>query len=191
MGVVEFLTSSLFTLSLVYWICLGLGVVLVALSALIGGIFDFDAGGGPFTGPVVASWLTLFGGVGLLTRDVMGFTPLASTGTAALASVLGSSLFYLVFYKAVISQQGSTDYEPEKAVGMEAEVITAIPAEGPGEISFVTNSGRISGAARSADGKPIANGAIVRIERAGGGSFVVRQARPEDAGAPAAPGQAP
>lgn len=186
MGFLDTLSMDLVTLSLVYWVCLGVGLALVLFSALMGGLFDFDVdGGGPFTGPVIASWLTLFGGAGLITYEVLGMSAVASSLSSGVVSVAGAALFYFAFYKVVHGQEGGTSFDPQSALGREAEVITAIPADGPGEITFVDNSGRISGPARSVGHVEIANGDIVVIEKFVGGTWLVR---PMGA-APAAPEQ--
>ncbi|MBX3730227.1 MAG: hypothetical protein KF858_13680 [Candidatus Sumerlaeia bacterium] len=173
----DFLTSLPLTAESIFWSCLLLGAALGIISIVVGDILDFafDAGDfGPFSGPIIASFLILFGGTGLVCRAMIGLSALASTGVASVVAFIGSSLLYLLIAKLIISQEGSTTYVPQDWVGTEAEVITEIPPDGVGEITFDTDSGRVSGPARSADAVRIRQGVVVRIEKHLAGTFTVR-----------------
>jgi hypothetical protein len=88
-------------------------------------------------------------------------------------SLIFSAVVYYGGFRLILSQQGGTDYNPAKTVGMTAKVITAIPAEGAGEIAFDTNAGRISGPASSSSGKPISSGHLVNIDQYAAGIYMV------------------
>ncbi len=175
-AVLDFFTNSSFTIATVFWTCILLGAVLAVISVVFGEIMDFafDADFGPLSGPVIASFLVLFGGAGLVLYKVMGVGPVASSLGAGLVSIAGSSVVYYVFVKVILSQQGGTSFDPKNTEGVEADVIIQIPAKGSGEITFDHTSGRISGPARSATGQAIENGTLVVIERFIGGTYVVR-----------------
>lgn len=171
-----------FGIATVFWICLLLGAVMALLSLVFGEVLHlaFDADGF-FSGPVIASFVVTMGGAGLILHEVLKLGPVASSLGAIVASAVTSSGVYLVFAKFVMASQGGTEYDPHKMGGQEAEVIISIPADGAGEITFDHASGRISGPARSATGKEIARGALVKIERHTGGTYLVRPAGGEEA----------
>ena len=162
--------------SLIYWGCIILGVVMVVISFLFGGLLDlaFDMDGGPFSGPVLASFLVLFGAAGLILRHGFEFGPVPSALGAGAFGFVGSAVFYGAFLKLILGQEGGTTYDPALMAGREAEVITGIPANGTGEITFDTSSGRVGGPARSSTGEDIPNHSLVVIDRHVGGTFLVR-----------------
>lgn len=176
--ILDFFTSGTITLGTVYWACLMIGAALLIISLIFGEIFDFvfDAGEfGPLSGPVVSTFLTLFGGGGLIFRDLIGVGPVASSFAALIIGAGGSSAVYFVFIKLILSQEGGTTYDPKLTAGREAEVITGIPANGTGEITFDVQSGRISGPARSSDGAAIERASVVVIDRFVGGTYYVHK----------------
>ena len=80
----------------------------------------------------------------------------------------------------LFAQAGGTTFEPKAQAGREAEVITTIPAEGLGEITFHANSGRISGPARSTKKTEIRSGTVVVIDRFIGGNYYVTDVAAKD-----------
>jgi membrane protein implicated in regulation of membrane protease activity len=174
----DFLTNLPLTAETIFWACLFIGAALGIISIVVGDILDFafDTGEfGPFSGPIVASFLIIFGGAGLVCRSILHLGPAASIGVATIVAFCGSALLYFMVAKLIFSQEGSTSYNPQEWIGTEAEVITEIPPDGVGEITFDTHSGRIGGPARSADGTRIRHGVIVRIEKHLAGTFTVRE----------------
>ncbi|MCB2156981.1 hypothetical protein KQI84_19050 [bacterium] len=164
------------SLDTIYWACLFIGLALMLVSLIFGEILDFgaDTGHGPFSGPVIAAFLSFFGGVGLIGSQVIHLSALGSAMLGLTGSLLGSSIVYFGFYKVLLAQQGGTSFELSDAVGMDAQVFTNIPAEGTGEIVFESNSGRECRPARAIDGKAIPHNSIVSIERVVGGICFVR-----------------
>jgi len=171
-----------FGITTLFWICLLLGAALAVLSLVFGEVLHlaFDADG-PFSGPVIASFIVTLGGAGLILHEVIRLGTVASSVGAIVASIMTSTGVYYVFAKFVLASQGGTEYDPHKMGGQEAEVIISIPADGAGEITFDHTSGRISGPARSATGREIARGVLVRIERHTGGTYLVRPVGGEEA----------
>lgn len=163
------------SLTMVYWLCLGIGLILVVVSAIFDGLFDFDVdAGGPLTGPVLSMFLVCFGGAGLITYRTMGMGAVASALSSGIISVMASGAFYYLFYKVLLSQEGGTTFDPTGTVGRAADVITEIPADGMGEITFDASSGRISAAARSVGKVVIPRGTLVVIENVVAGIYLVR-----------------
>lgn len=157
-----------------YWFCLGLGVIIIGVAAMVGHAFDTGAhDAGPLSLPVLSFFLTAFGGGGLVAIHVLHLAGFASVAVASLSGAGGSLAFYFGIYRLLISQQGGTSNEPDEVVGREADVLTSIPRDGLGEITYITKSGRMSAAARSTDNSPIPRNTTVRIVRAMGTTFIV------------------
>lgn len=172
-------SEPMMTLELVYWTCIAIGVLLILVSLVFGEIFGFGIESGDFgflSGPVIASFLILFGGGGILLLEVFKVGgPLSAAGAFA-SGFGGSGVVYYITWKLILSQQGGTEYDPKKSVGTEAEVITRIPEKGTGEITFDHTSGRISGPARSLSGVAIERGNVVVVEKFVAGVYIVRNA---------------
>src|SRR5690606_8528618 len=177
----DFLSLQDAPLTLIFWGCLLVGLVLALFSFLFGEILGFGldaAEAGPISGPMIAVFLVFFGLAGLVLRDLAGFGPAGSIFGGFLLSLLGSAIVYYGGFKLILTQQGGTSFDPTKLENTTAKVITAIPEGGTGEISFDSNSGRISGPAQTADGKPIASGQLVNIDRYVAGMYIVSPLAP-------------
>lgn len=171
--------EPMMTLELVYWTCIAVGVLLIIVSLVFGEIFGFGIDHGDFgflSGPVIATFLILFGGGGIMLVEVFKVSGGLSAAGAFASGFAGSGLVYFITWKLILSQQGGTDYDPKLSVGTEAEVITRIPEKGTGEITFDHTSGRISGPARSLSGSPIDRGNVVVIDKFVAGVYIVRKA---------------
>jgi len=153
----------------IFFICLGVGVGVVVLSLLlgqVGGVFDADFGG-PLKPILIALFLTVFGGLGLIFLNVFVLYWLA----AALAAVGGLLLAGFVYRFVLVplqKRQNTSAHEKQSLIGASGKVAEAIPAGGFGKITYVYGSKIMSGPAKSEDGGAIARGTevdIVYIER--------------------------
>ena len=180
---------------LLYAACLVIGLLFTLFSAIAGHFFGghdghmdvgtgghaeagFDHTGVPgisfFSPTVLASFVTAFGALGLIftkieaTSSVWISAPLSAVGGLGMASVV-FWLFNTMFQKV----QGSSESRVASLVGMEASIITPIPANGVGEIAYVQSGTRYNAAARSEKGEAIAAGQAVRITRVTGPQFFV------------------
>jgi membrane-bound ClpP family serine protease len=88
--------------------------------------------------------------------------------------VVAGVIFYL-FYKIFQVTQASSEPTRETVLDIEAEVITPIPADGVGEISYVVKGSRFTAPARSEEKEPIAKRTMVRITKVVGSIFYVRE----------------
>jgi membrane protein implicated in regulation of membrane protease activity len=79
----------------------------------------------------------------------------------------------------LIGSQGSSEIRASDLLGTEAEVTVPIGETTPGQVVYVTKSGRMSSMARSATGEPIPRGEFVTIVRVRGPQVLVRPLRPE------------
>ncbi|MBI3878489.1 MAG: NfeD family protein [Verrucomicrobia bacterium] len=187
-------------LFLVYLICFGVGLLFTLVSALMSHGFGHDAtghdtGGGTdghaeagfgshdmpgfaaLSPTTIASFVTAFGGLGMIfskigaTQSAWVSVPLAALGGFAIAACV------LWLFRAVFrSTQGSSESRVATLVGMTATVITAIPANGVGEIAYVQSGSRYTAPARAENGVPLGNGATVKITRIVGTQFYVASA---------------
>ncbi|MBW8863883.1 MAG: NfeD family protein [Verrucomicrobia bacterium] len=177
---------------IIYTICLVLGLMFTLLSAFLGHLFGghdsvgsgghaesgLDSDGMPgmsfFSPTVLASFVTAFGSCGLIlseipaTSSVWISAPISFFGAFFLAlGVLW--LFNLMFKKGQSSSEGRV----AELVGKVAAVISPIPANGVGEISYVQSGARYTAPARDEKGGAIANGTPVKIKRIVGTQFYV------------------
>ncbi len=181
----------------IYLGCLGLGLLFTVMSAVMSHLFGgahhgdvgthghvdagFDSSGMPgisiFSPVVISSFITAFGGFGLVFHQIPQTNSvwLSAPLSAACAFGIAAGAFYLfnaVFEKA----QASSEVRIGSLVGKTATVITPIPANGVGEIAYVTGGSRCTAPAREQSGAPIANGQTVKITRVSESQFIVSPA---------------
>jgi len=181
--------------SLVYSVCFGVGLLFAIVSAFLGHLFgghdvhaDVGTGGhaeagfqdtgmpglSPFSPTTITAFITAFGGLGLIftkieaTKSPWLSAPLALLGALIIAAAV-VWLFGTVFHKV----DASSESRVATLVGMNATVITPIPANGVGEITYVQAGSRYSAPARTEQGTPVANGQTVKIVRIVGTQFYV------------------
>lgn len=177
---------------IVYTICLVFGLMFAVASAFFGHLFGghdsigagghadagFDSDGVPgitFLSPtVLASFITAFGAFGLIfsqipaTSSIWINVPLSFVGALSIA-LLVLWLFSLMFRRTQSSSEGRV----AKLIGQTAAIISPIPENGVGEISYVQSGSRYTAPARDEKGRAIANGKIVKITRIVGTQFFV------------------
>jgi membrane protein implicated in regulation of membrane protease activity len=120
----------------------------------------------PFSPLILACFLATFGASGLImiklmpTRilDILVILPAAGVG------VLVSGGLIYGFNRLSSSLEGSSEARIARLPGHSAQVITPIPENKAGEVSFVARGTRLNWSARSADGRPIPKGAKVIID---------------------------
>jgi membrane protein implicated in regulation of membrane protease activity len=179
---------------IIYAICLMVGLAFTVISVLAGHFFGGHdahvAGSGGhaeagadssdmpgisiFSPTVMASFVTAFGGFGLIftqfpkTSSAVVSAPLALVGGLVVAGVL------LVFLRAVFSHtQSSSESKVAALIGSEANIITPIPEHGVGEIAYVVGGTRYTAPARAENSLAVANGKTVKITRIVGTQFYV------------------
>ena len=181
---------------LVYSICFGAGLLFATVSALLSHLFggghdahvDIGTGGhaeagfqdtgmpglSPFSPTTISSFITAFGGIGLVlskieaTKSPWISAPLATVGALIIATLV-VMLFGAIFHKT----QSSSESRVATLFGTTGTVITPIPANGVGEIAYVQAGTRYSAPARCESGAAVANGQTVKIVRIVGSQFYV------------------
>ena len=179
---------------IIYGICLVAGLIFTMVSVVAGHFFGGHdahvAGSGGhveagadssdmpgisiFSPTVMASFVTAFGGFGLIfsqfpkTSNTVISAPLSLVGGLVVAGAL------LVFLRSVFRHtQSSSESHVANLVGAEANVITPIPENGVGEIAYVVGGTRYSAPARAENNVAVANGRTVKITRIAGTQFYV------------------
>jgi membrane protein implicated in regulation of membrane protease activity len=182
-------------LNLFYAVCLVGGLLFTILSALFGHFFDhagdgghigtgghaeagFDHSGIPgisFFSPVVlASFITAFGGFGVLFTDIKATSSAWLSAPLSIAGALCIAFFVLWIFNTIFSKtQSSSEAHVNSLVGQTASLLTPIPKDGVGEIAYVQSSTRYTAPARSEKGAPIGVGQTVRITRVVGTQYYV------------------
>jgi hypothetical protein len=129
----------------------------------------------PTLSPItVASFVTAFGAFGLISTGLFDASTRGSLIWAMIGGGVVAVIAHFAFGYFLIGPQGSSEVRLEDLAGIEAEVITPIPADSVGEIAFVAQGGRVTYTAKSADNTPIPRGRIVFIEKVIGGVATVR-----------------
>jgi membrane protein implicated in regulation of membrane protease activity len=128
-----------------------------------------------FSPTIMASFITAFGGFGLI------FTQFPATGKTIISAPLSLFCAFLVatalykFLSMVFSHtQSSSESRVGKLAGVEASVVSPIPENGVGEIAYVVGGTRYTAPARVENGTAISNGKLVKITRVVGTQFYVK-----------------
>lgn len=182
--------------TLFYAVCLVGGLLFTVLSAVFGHVFDGDHGGGVGTGghaeagfdhsgipgisffsPVVlASFITAFGGFGILFNDIRATSSVWISAPLSIVCALGVAFGVLSVFNAIFHRtQSSSESQVATLVGLPAALTASIPENGVGEIAYVQSSTRYTAPARSEKGVAIAVGHSVRITRIVGTQFFVER----------------
>jgi len=147
-----------------------------------GGIDAPDVTVSPLSPITIATFITTFGGVGVLCLQLFGVGAPLSLVWAVVAGLGAAGLMYLFYSRFLIGSQASSELRRGELIGFHAEVTVPIGETAPGKVSFSTKSGRMSSMARSADGKPIPRGQFVEIVRTIGHQVLVTPLSPDSTG---------
>lgn len=179
---------------LIYAICFGVGLVFTLCSAVFGHLFggdvghgdvgghgDFGAdGGGDMPGvsvlspAVIASFITAFGGFGLLLRLIPATSsPLISSPLAVVGGFTVAAAVVAVLRTVFRKTQSSSESRVAALVGVDATIVTGIPEGGVGEISYVVGGTRYTAPARSETGASVPAGKTVKIARVVGTQYYI------------------
>lgn len=147
-----------------------------------GGIDAPDVAVSPLSPITIATFITTFGGVGVLALQVFNVDPRWSLLWAVVGGLGTAGLMYLFTSQFLVRSQASSELRRSELVGMEAEVTVPIGESSPGQVTYLTKSGRMSSMARSMDGRPIRRGQSVTIVRTVGPQVLVQPIPPEEEG---------
>jgi membrane protein implicated in regulation of membrane protease activity len=139
---------------------------------------SFDHGSvdvSPLSPITIASFVTSFGGLGLIGTQLLMFPDTVSLFFAAVGAALIAGGMFVFYSQVLVAGQGSSEVQLREIGGKTAEVIIPVPAQGLGQVAFVARGARSTWAARSVDGEPIPRGAVVIIEGVTGNTVMVRR----------------
>jgi hypothetical protein len=129
----------------------------------------------PSLSPItIASFVTAFGSFGLLAVYLFNVSDRVSLLWAAGGGLVVAIIAHFAFGYFLIAPQGSSEVTARDILGLTAEVITPISADGVGQVAFVAQGRRVTFSARSASGAPVPKGALVSIESFTGSVAIVR-----------------
>lgn len=155
-----------------------------------GGGFGSDPGHSlgvsPYSPMMVALFLTCFGGIGYLLHKLAHASIQVSLPISAVSGFVIAFGIFSGFAHLARSIQASSEPARVRLHGVQAEVITPIPAGGVGQIAYIASGARFNAPAQSEDGAAVAANEIVRIVRYIGGTAIVRtETKAERAAKPA------
>ncbi|WP_372662098.1 hypothetical protein [Cohnella sp.] len=155
-----------------------IGIGYAVLSAIAGDVFgvEFHAGELPFLSPtIIATFLTVFGGVGYMLLHNTGWPALAVAGLSLLIAIgVSSVVLFLVVLPLHAAQKGEA-LSAKAMIGCEAKVITSIEGFRVGEIVYEQGGTRHNAPARGLEEITIPYGSSVRIVDEIAGTFIVKK----------------
>ncbi|WP_434590954.1 hypothetical protein [Streptomyces sp. A5-4] len=146
------------------------GIALLAFALIFDGIFEGLFGGvldGFFDGllslPVVAGFVSMFG---FGSAIVLGSTGLGTGVAAGVGAAAGIATAWLAwrFSRALMRDQTDATPRGDDLIGTPGSVVTAIPADGYGEVLLRLGGHLVKLSAKSAE--PVARGAEIWVEAA-------------------------
>ncbi|MFG3525542.1 hypothetical protein ACGF8B_02260 [Streptomyces sp. NPDC047917] len=146
------------------------GIVLLVLSLVFDGVLEGLFGGvldGLFDGllslPVIAGFLSMLGFGGAIVLGATGAGTVVATAAGVLAGLVAAWLTWK-FSRALMRDQTSVTPRSDDLVGTSGSVVTAIPADGYGEVLLQLAGQPVKLAAKSA--APVARGTEIWVESA-------------------------
>lgn len=141
--------------------------VLTVLFVLFADVFHFNGagdGGLHFLNPVlIFAFVTILSASGFLLEKLSSLNYLLILGISVAAAFIVVALLNVFILVPLSSAEESLVYKESDLQGRVGTVITAIPADGFGEVMIENTSGRIAKPASSFDGNAIPNGTKVLI----------------------------
>ncbi len=181
---------------LIYLICLGVGFVFTLGTAVFGHVFGghghVDGSGGhaeagvessdmpgvsAFSPTVIASFVTAFGGFGIIFHYIEATRkPFISAPLALVCGFVTAAGVLWTLRQLFSKTQSSSESKVGSLAGLTATIITPIPEKGVGEIAYVQGGTRYTAPAREESGAAVAAGQLVKITRVAGSQFYVQAA---------------
>jgi membrane protein implicated in regulation of membrane protease activity len=134
-----------------------------------------EVGLSPLSPITIATFITTFGGVGVIMNNVTHFVPAVGVLVAAVSGLAVAGAVFLLYARVATTVQSSSEVQMGELVGMTAEVIAPIPEGNVGEVVLVARGARIRSSARSVDGQAIPRGAMVEIVEEAGNVVIVQK----------------
>jgi membrane protein implicated in regulation of membrane protease activity len=152
----------------------GGGIQISGADVPAGGIDAPDVSVSPISPITIATFITTFGGVGVLCLQLFGVGAPMSLLWATVAGLAAAGVMYLFYSQFLIRSQGSSEVRRGELVGLHAQVTVPIGENTMGQVTYRAKAGRMSSMARSLDGSPIPRGQFVEIVRTIGSQVLVK-----------------
>lgn len=128
-----------------------------------------------FSPLALATLFAAVGAYGLIALHGFGASEGASLAVAVPAALATAYAVTYVGWRVISGSRGTSAIGLGQLAGVEAEVITPIPAGGLGEVAALVAGQRYAGPAREAEGREVARGARVTVQGMVGTTLVVRK----------------
>jgi membrane protein implicated in regulation of membrane protease activity len=172
----------------IYWICLIFGICFafatIVLGELLGqvvdGICDFVAGEHlEWLEPMlIVTWLTVFGGSGILANYYTNFDVPVTLLVSVLAATILCILLYFAYIRPMRNSENSTGVSQKDLRWKTGEIIVPVPAHGYGEVLIRVGAMNTNQIAASYHQEDLPAGCqIVVVEIKDGVVYVAKQAR--------------
>jgi membrane protein implicated in regulation of membrane protease activity len=152
----------------------GAGIHLGGPDVPAGGLDAPDVGVSPISPITIASFITAFGGIGVITSQFFKIDPRWSLVWATGGALVLSGLMFMFYSQFLIRSQGSSEVKASELISLPAEVTVPIAEGATGQVAYSTKAGRMLSMARAVDGKEIARGQLVKIVRVVGHIVLVK-----------------
>ncbi len=139
-----------------------------------------EVGFSPLSPITIATFITAFGGVGLITNNLTALSPIWGLLISSASGLAISGMMYVFYGRVLGATQSSSQVRQGETIGKTAEVVAPIPAGEVGAVAFIARGTRVQSPARSADGTAIPRGTLVKIVAETGRVVAVRR-QEEDA----------
>jgi membrane protein implicated in regulation of membrane protease activity len=141
-----------------------------------GGDGSDDPGMSIFSPTIIASFITAFGGFGLILTQFPATSPsIISAPLAIVGGVIVAGVMYWFFGTVFSHTQSSSESRVSALLNSEATIISPIGPDGVGEIAYVVGGTRYTAPARAEKGLALGNGQTVKIVRIVGTQFYVQK----------------
>ena len=133
-----------------------------------------DVGLSPLSPITIATFITTFGGVGLIINNLSRLSPVLGLLISTMSGLGLAGVMFVLYTRVLMEMQGSSEVQAGELVGRLAETTTPIPEGQVGEIALVARGARVRSPARSADGEAIPRGVAVEIVGEAGNVVIVQ-----------------
>jgi membrane-bound ClpP family serine protease len=174
------------SIGFIYFLSFAVGLGYAIFVGVAGHLFGGDTGDAhmdvgtdlplsPLSPTVIATFLTGFGGGGMLANSYFQMSTGKGVLVAIMSGVLLSGGTYMVLFFLFRETQAGAEFSLDDMVGRTVQVITTIPECGTGEIAVEAKGSRTNGPARSVDGRAIPRNSAVRVVRVVGNLYYVQE----------------
>ncbi len=133
-----------------------------------------EVGLSPLSPITIATFVTTFGGTGLILRALLSLHPALELLGSTVSGLALSGVVFLLYGRVLMGMQGSSEAQAGELVGRFAETTTPIPVGQVGEIALIVRGARTRHPARSVEGRDIPRGAVVEVVEETGSVVLVR-----------------